>query len=194
MIGKGVATVEMLIVLDIVLMVLTGMLHVFVTDAVFSPLQYVFYFFTLTLPAILFTTALVVCVKMFVRSRIFVLLGLLLYLWASLALFPFFAHGIADFTASRVPNIFSPLAGHPGMGGYLLQRLVFVWIAIGLFVLSVTGFRRLSGRWKCTWQIIALCFVAGIVTGFIYLFPFERRSELREHYGLFTGSTITPLK
>ena len=181
-IGKGVATVEMLIVLDIVLMVLTGMLHVFVTDAVFSPLQYVFYFFTLTLPAILFTTALVVCVKMFVRSRIFVLLGLLLYLWASLALFPFFAHGIADFTASRVPNIFSPLAGHPGMGGYLLQRLVFVWIAIGLFVLSVTGFRRLSGRWKYTWQIIALCFVAGIVTGFIYLFPFERRSELRERY------------
>ncbi|MCR9012865.1 ABC transporter permease/M1 family aminopeptidase [Gabonibacter chumensis] len=180
--GKGLAVVEVLIMLDIVLMVLTGMLHVFVIDSVFSPLLYLFYFFTLTLPAILFTTALVVCVKTFVRSRIFALLGLLLYLWASLALFPFFAHGVADFTASRVPNIFSPLAGHPGMWSYLLQRMIFVWIALGLFALSVVGFKRLTDRRRRSGLIISVCFGASIVTGFVYLFPFERQSELRGRY------------
>ncbi|WP_294141924.1 ABC transporter permease [uncultured Sanguibacteroides sp.] len=180
--GKGLAVVELLIMLNVVLMVLTGMLHVFVTDSVFSPLLYLFYFLTLTLPTILFTTALVVCVKMFVRSRIFVLLGLLLYLWASLTLLPFLAHGVFDFTASRVPNIFSPLVGHPGIGSYLLQRMIFIWIALGLFSLSVVGFKRLTGRWRRAGLIITLCFVAGIVTSFIYLFPFKRQSELREHY------------
>lgn len=180
--GKGLAVVELLIMLNVVLMVLTGMLHVFVTDSVFSPLLYLFYFLTLTLPTILFTTALVVCVKMFVRSRIFVLLGLLLYLWASLALLPFLAHGVFDFTASRVPNIFSPLVGHPGIGSYLLQRMIFIWITLGLFSLSVVGFKRLTGRWRRAGLIITLCFVAGIVTSFIYLFPFKRQSELREHY------------
>ncbi|WP_270517159.1 ABC transporter permease [Sanguibacteroides sp. AM78-02pH3A] len=182
LLGKGLAVVELLIMLNVVLMVLTGMLHVFVTDSVFSPLLYLFYFLTLTLPTILFTTALVVCVKMFVRSPIFVLLGLLLYLWASLALLPFLAHGVFDFTASRVPNIFSPLAGHPGIGSYLLQRMIFTWIALGLFALSVVGFKRLTGRWRRAGLIITFCFVAGIVTSFIYLFPFTCQSELREHY------------
>ncbi|MCR9011770.1 ABC transporter permease/M1 family aminopeptidase [Gabonibacter chumensis] len=180
--GKGLAMAISLVMLDVVLIILTGMLHYLATDAVFSPLLYLFYFFTLTLPAILFTTALIICVKMFVRSQVLALLLLLFYWWASLTLIPFFAHGIADFTASRVPNIFSPLAGHPGMGSYLLQRLVFFCIAWGLFAFSVLGFRRFSARWKYAGLVIAACFGVGVLTGLIYLFPFERQSELREHY------------
>lgn len=180
--GKGLAIVELLVMLDIVLMVLTGILHVFAIDSVFSPSLYLFYFLALTLPAILFTTALIVCVKMFIRSMVLASLVLLFYLWASLTLLPFLAHGITDFTASRVPGIFSPIAGHPAIGSYLLQRLVFVCLSIGFFTLAVLGFKRLSERWKHAGWLIAFCFGAGIVTGFIYLFPFERQSELRERY------------
>lgn len=180
--GKGLAVVKILIVLDIVLMVLTSILHVSATDAVFSPLLYLFYFFTLTLPAIFFTTAWIVCIKIFVRSRVFALLLLLLCLWGTLTLLPFLAHGVGDFTASRIPNIFSPIAGHPGIGSYLLQRLVFVWFALGLFALSVVGFKRLSEKRKYVGRIVSVCFGAGIVTACCYLFPFERHNELRDHY------------
>ena len=180
--GKGLAVVKILIVLDIVLMVLTSILHVSATDAVFSPLLYLFYFFTLTLPAIFFITAWIVCIKIFVRSRVFALLLLLLCLWGTLMLLPFLAHGVGDFTASRIPNIFSPIAGHPGIGSYLLQRLVFVWFALGLFALSVVGFKRLSEKRKYVGWIISVCFGAGIVTACCYLFPFERHNELRDHY------------
>ena len=158
-------------------------IHLFGSESPFALYPYVFYFFTLTCPLLVFFTGLVTGVKGVVRNPA---LACVLSLGLLYFFFNFgsrFFHGVFDVLAIKLPNTFSDVTGFAGLGVYLLQRASFFAYGCGLIILGVAFVHRLpsgsrsnvsAGR-PGAW-LLAL----GVVLSGFYAGHFIRRDQERK--------------
>ena len=158
-------------------------IHLFGSESPFALYPYVFYFFTLTCPLLVFFTGLVTGVKGVVRNPA---LACVLSLGLLYFFFNFgssFFHGVFDVLAIKLPNTFSDVTGFAGLGVYLLQRASFLAYGCGLIILGVAFVHRLpsgsrsnvsAGR-PGAW-LLAL----GVVLSGFYAGHFIRRDQERK--------------
>ena len=183
--GKLVGGMVVFLVLNVISMFICLLIHLFASSFKFDVGLYFFYLLTVSLPALLFMSGLVFMIKIWIKFRFFAFTVLVMFFLLSLFVFSTKALGIFDFMASRVPHIFSSVAGHPAMGSYLLHRLVFVLVGEGCFVISVYGFKRLPndiGRSRRL-GVIGLMFVLlGFLMGWLYWLPHQVARERRNNW------------
>ncbi len=111
--------------------------------ALLNPWYYLFYFFTLNIPSLIFMMGLSLWFVRVVRFRYLALLLLFGWLGISIVWLPYLWHGTLDFLATGVPNLFSDVTGHLGLEYYLLHRLSFLLLGIGFIFCSIKGMKRL---------------------------------------------------
>ena len=180
--GKVLGFFGITVMVDVVLMGIALFIHLFASSSPFALCPYLFYFFTLTLPTLVFATGLALLVKSVARSQALsiVILGLLFYL--NMAFAPRFLHGVLDLLASSLPNAFSEWTGFSGLGDYLLQRGAFLAVGIGMLCIGVGLQRRLDDRPAVSarpWLWGTMAFMLGCVSGWEYYRSFEERQEAR---------------
>ena len=91
-------------------------------------------------------TGCTILVKSFIKSEFLGVLFLLSFLVVNILVIGKIYHGVADFLALRVPNLFSTIIGHPGIGSYLLQRFIFVLLGfVGIYFAIVLS-KRIPGN------------------------------------------------
>ena len=116
--------------------------------ASFNIWYYVFYFLTLNLPSLVFIMGVSLWLSRTIRWRNLVLILLFSWYVISIIWLPYRFHGILDFLGTGVPNLFSGVTGHVGLGYYLLHRLGYLLVGLGLLAYSVRDMDRLPNTEK----------------------------------------------
>ena len=126
----------MVVVLNIISMLVTLMVHLFTPKGSVEVSMYVFYFFTLTLPGLVFFLGISMFVVHWIKSQGLAIL-LLLMLIAGMVGSTGGLHGLLDPLARTIPAIFSVEVGSANLGLFLLQRLVFLGLGGALLCFSI---------------------------------------------------------
>ena len=185
--GKTIGFLVLMLCLSLFLGVIAMFIHFFESDSPFAFSPYVFYFFTLTCPALLFFTGLATWVKGITRYPVLASILLLGVLSFFLDFGIEWFHGIFDVLALTLPNTFSDFTGFTGMGDYLLQRSGFWAWGCGLIVLSVSYMDRIpngagsnfsTGKWGL--GFVALGFIASGIFASTMIRRDRDREEARE--------------
>ena len=150
---------------------------------------YLFYGITLCLPSFMFVTGLSLFLARILHLR-FLVITILVMLWGlSVVWLPYHWHGTFDFLGGGVPNLFSDVTGHVGLGNYLLHRGSYFLLGWGCMLFSVGGMRRLPNFFSrvrvCSLTGLLLCFIA-----FVGMFTIENgyratreiRAGYRDHF------------
>ncbi len=181
--GKTFGFLLIIFCLDIVLGGIAMFIHVFATESPFAFYPYIFYFFTLTCPALFFATGLVICVKGMIRN--FALSSVIILALLYLVLFPgkYSLYGIFDPLALGLPNAFSDFTGFSELGNYLLQRFTFLAWGCGLIILEITFISRISNSSKTNFasgRVGILFLMFGVIVSGIYVGKHVLQSHERE--------------
>ena len=194
--GKFLALVQLFLILAIVSGSIALLINFFASKAICNPWYYLFYFLTLTLPVTLFIAAFSVLVKVCIRNQALSLFLLLFFWGASILFLPNVQYGLFDFMASGVPNIFSGIVGHPALGSYLLQRLIYILFACLCLIGIVRMYPRASNSFMlplkaCRWGLFV--FTISILFCWAYLNPFYQQNKARKNYtGIYKSYDATP--
>ena len=97
--GKGLGVVYLLTTLNVMVVLLVFVINLFGSVQPCSVWLYLFYFFTLTLPSLLFMTGCTILVKSFIKSEFLGVLFLLSFLVVNILVIGKIYHGVADFLA-----------------------------------------------------------------------------------------------
>ena len=146
---------------------------------------YLFYFLTLNIPSLLFMTGLSLWLARIVKNRYLARVLLVSWLVLSVSWLPYHLHGTLDFLATGIPNLFSGLLGHVGLGYYLSHRFIFLLVGLGLVSYSVRKMNRLTGhpRQIKLYAIRGLTFiVTGIFCGLLLEGSYFPTRKIRENY------------
>lgn len=142
--GKMIGVGLVFIVLNLCFFCIALFINLFLSDSPFNFLIYIYYFFTLNLPTLIFMIGFISFLNTFFKHAgisLFVALSILggCYFWMTDV-----SRGILDVWARSIPNIFSEITGHPDFYTYLLYRVSFLFFGTGLFFLSVFMQKRLT--------------------------------------------------
>lgn len=181
--GKAFGFLRVMCILDGILMSIALLIHLFASDSPWAFYPYIFYFFTLTLPALLFVTGLTIAVKSLIRHQGLALVVLLAYFYWEVAHSASFLQGSFDLMASSLPNTFSEWTGFSGLSRYLTQRALFPLWGIGLLLLSIGLQSRLHDKQKTPYlsQIAgSLLLLIGLIPVWTYTSSFTQEQAARE--------------
>ncbi|MDL2231765.1 ABC transporter permease, partial [Porphyromonadaceae bacterium OttesenSCG-928-L07] len=184
-VGKVWGIVRTFLGLNVLVLLVAMFINVVLSRSPFNPVFYLTYLLTISLPSLLFILGLSFAAMSLFRNQavtFIVMLGLM-------AIVFFFLkdrlYGIFDFFGSDIPSVFSDVTGHANLRLYLWQRSVYLLLAIGLLLLTISFLHRLPLRpWKgkLLGGIALLFIVWGFATGWGYVHSFQNRIDKREEY------------
>lgn len=187
LLGIFLAFIKVFAVLGIISLSLGAMIHLFANAAPFNPGKYLFFFFTLILPAALFFTGLSIYINVRIKHSFGSLL-ILLGIWIlNLAENGQVCHGLPDPLGIHLPNAFSSITGHAELIPYLLQRTTWALGGIGLSLLAIFRFYRLPNqpqKSKLWYWAGWVCILAAIFTGSGFFYNYSRNKSIREQYAM----------
>lgn len=169
----------------IVSLVLAMFIHLFLSDAPFYFPIYLFYWFTLFLPTIIWILGLSLFVQRVVKNRLLSLMISFSYIVIVIFYIRDSLYGLFDFIGVTLPGVWSEITGFSDLISFLLQRGCWLFFGIGMIQLSTFTFHRLSNKCeKSGIRIIRilLFFAVGLVLGINFFIRNEKNFSLRQKY------------
>ena len=183
--GKSLGIIFILLTINILSLAFAMGLNLWGSDSPFQLFPYIFYLLTLSLPSLLFLLGISMLTTAFVNRRGISILILFAFLCISLYILPEKQHGLFDYRATRLPNVFSDITGHVNLRGYLLQRLFFITLGIACIIYSIGREKRLPNNPRENSRAIisatGILFL-GILTGISYSARFRTDDSIRAYY------------
>lgn len=168
--GSTIGIIGAFMLMGILSLAIAGLINFFASPTGFRPLIYLFYLITLFLPTIIF----IVGMTSFLSARCFknsavTTLFMLVYLGVDILYLSKLYHGILDPLGILLPYTFSDFTGMADLAGFLLHRMTFFLVGIGLATLAASGFPRIPN--KVNGRQLAgitgfLVLLAGILSGY----------------------------
>ena len=183
--GKFLALVQFFLMLAVVIGGIAWAINLFASKAVCNFGYYVFYFLTLTLPVTLFVAAFTILVRVYIKNQALSLFFLFVFWGGTVLLLPHFLHGAFDFLAAGIPNTFSAIVGHPALGSYLVQRLMFVSCSFCCIVFIIRKYPRASNFLFLSSRTGKIGIIAGgmiVLCIWLFLYPFYQMNKVRKNY------------
>ena len=140
--GKILGFLKIQLILSLSWNLIALVIHLLLSDAPFSLVPYIFYYLTLSLPALIFAVGLAIFVKGFIKNR-FISLFVLLAFYAIILWRGNVYSGLFSLPADTLPNMFSDITGFPNLFPYLQQRLMLCFMGIGLLLLTSSQIERI---------------------------------------------------
>lgn len=183
--GISAGIIAIFSIMSIISLVITALIHLFGSDAPFCFYNYLFYFFTLVFPTIVFTFGLSLFTCFLFRNQLFCITILLSYFGITIFYISDNLYGVFDPTGITLPNGWSEITGHPNLSEYLLQRGSWLLLGLGFIQLTVIIFERLCNnpvkRVKNTSIGSSLIF-GGLALGLSFFMLNQEKKELRKIY------------
>jgi ABC-type transport system involved in multi-copper enzyme maturation permease subunit len=155
--GKVIGILGVLALLNIVVMLITLVVHLFFSDTVFAWQPYLFYPLLISLPTVVFVVGISILLVTLIRSQAVVFVLMLGYSFLVLVFIGSHQFCLWDSYAFYQPLIYSDFIGWGNLGDFLQVRGVYLLLGIGFIGASVFLIRRLR-------QSMAPNLGAGIIT------------------------------
>ncbi|MEY8592620.1 hypothetical protein AALK14_14360 [Butyricimonas hominis] len=184
-IGKSMGIITTLLILNAISIVSAVGIHIFDSDSPFQLFPYIFYWFTLSFPTLLFLTGLSILTTALVRNGGISMLFLFIFMLVSLYYIPTLQHGLFDFRATCLPNVFSDITGHVALSNYLTQRTCFLLLGIACIIYSIGLEKRLPNNPRVNPRIRVIAtgiLFASILPGLNYYNHFRTDEVTRNRY------------
>lgn len=182
--GKYAGIILLLSALNVAVILPLFVFHI-LSDIPFAFWPYVFYFGTLTLPALLFITALTIWVNVVIKTPFFSLIGLIGFLLLDIFFFTDKINGTLDYMAVSIPNVFSELTGHVGLSLYLRQRLCILVVGTACLIFAAVSLSRLDNSLRQRFRLKifgSLVLLVGLLAGVSYYGHFFQEKQRRKDY------------
>ncbi len=184
-IGKTWGIIRVFISLNIVSLLFTAFLNLFITQSPFHFFPYLFYLVTISLPSLLFVLGLSFTAMCLLKNQavtFIVMLGIIgtVFFYLQDTLF-----GVFDFFGVNLPTIFSDVTGHADLRLFLLQRLLYLLAGIGLISMTIALIKRLPHKpWKIAivYTFSSVFILAACLAGLLYVFHYKHQLHLRNEY------------
>ncbi len=183
--GKVVGIFEVFSGLNIIVLLLAAFINLLVNRSPFAIYPYIFYFLTISIPTLLFVLGLSFTAINIIKSQavtFVILLGLIgldsFYLTEKF-------YGIFDIFGTNIPTIFSEITGMADMRSFLLHRLCYLLIGVGLIFTTITFVDRLPDKRARSIMhfIVGVIFILfGLLTGLTYVSHFEANAKSWSEY------------
>ncbi|WP_294140839.1 hypothetical protein [uncultured Sanguibacteroides sp.] len=144
--GIGIGFIRVFMIWAMVLFFIGMLVQVFTSKAPFNPWLYFYYLITLVFPAMVFMLGLSFFVFAILRHAFAAILILFACIWATISLSGESWAGILNFSGLTLPNEYSGITGFVAVVPYLLQRLGWLSVGVGLFFCSILFCKRLENR------------------------------------------------
>lgn len=184
-VGKTWGIIKVFVSLNIITLIIAGFIHVFSSESPFTLFPYFFYLLTLSIPSLIFVLGLSFVIMSFIRNQAVTFVIMLGFIVVTLSYFGNTEHGAFDFFALTVPNMFSDVLGHTNLYPYLLQRLTYLFLGLGLLSFTIALVNRLPLHPKKNILLNALgCIILliGMGCGFSYIARFNHINSQRTLY------------
>ena len=184
-IGKTWGIMKVFVSLNMIALLIAGFIHLFASASPFALFPYFFYLLTLSIPSLIFVLGLSFVIMSFIRNQAVTFVIMLGFIGVTLSYLGDAEHGTFDFFALTVPNMFSDVLGHTNLFPYLVQRLTFLFLGMGLLTFTIAMVNRLPLHPKKNILLNALgcmILIIGISCGFIYFNRFNQIDNQRKLY------------
>lgn len=184
-IGKTWGVLRVFLSLNIVMLLITAFLNIFVNQSPFSVFPYIFYLLTISIPSLVFVLGLSFTLTCFLKNQAVTLIVMLGIIGVTFFYLENTLNGVFDFFGVNIPAIFSDAVGHANIGLYLLQRTIFFLTGIGFISFTIALVKRLPHRpWKVIIvNLIGMIFLlAGCFAGLLYVMHFRHLDKVRDQY------------
>ena len=131
---------------NILIFAFCGLLNLLFYPKVFNIGYYLFYWFTLNLPVLVFCLGISTLVTRLTRNQGLNVILLAVILGVLTIPCSIWLNGVLDPLAARIPNMFSDFTGHVNFGSYILQRIFILFFGIGLAILAVIPYPRIHNN------------------------------------------------
>ena len=181
--GKVAGFLSVILLFDIVAAGTAMCIHLFSSDSPFAFFPYVFYFFTLSMPTVVFVTGMSLFVKSVLKKKFLAQTCLLAIFYPGTVLLANRLHGISDLFLLEMPNTLSEVTGMAQVHLYFLQRSAFFLSGCGLLIAGIRIITRLPDSRKsyrqAGWLYLPLI-ATGIILATLYLLEQERTRQYRK--------------
>lgn len=184
-IGKTWGVLRVFLSLNIVMLLITAFLNIFINQSPFSAFPYFFYLLTISVPSLIFVLGLSFTLTCLLKNQAVTLIVMLGIIGVTFFYLENTLNGVFDFFGVNIPTIFSDAVGHANIGLYLLQRTIFFLTGIGFISFTIALAKRLPHRpWKVIIvNIIGMVFLlAGCSAGLLYVMHFRHLDKVRDQY------------
>lgn len=184
-IGKTWGVLRVFLSLNIVMLLITAFLNIFVNQSPFSVFPYIFYLLTISVPSLIFVLGLSFTLTCLLKNQAVTLIVMLGIIGITFFYLDNTLNGIFDFFGVNIPAIFSDAVGHPDIWLYLLQRTIFFLVGIGFINFTIALVKRLPHR---PWKVIVVYIVgvffllAGCSAGLLYALHYRHLDQVRDQY------------
>lgn len=180
--GKISGFLFVILLFDVVTGSIAIGIHLFLSDSPFALFPYLFYFFTLSIPTIVFTTGASLFIKSILKKRFLALPCLLVIFYLGVILLANRFHGINDLFLSTQPNMLSEVTGFPHLTLYFLQRSAFLLLGCGLLIAGIHIITRIPNTRQNDYKVKLLCtsfIVSSIIFASLYL---QEQTKIQQYH------------
>ena len=136
--GKGSGIAMSISILNIISLLLALLIHLFYSPTPLHFSLYIFYFFTLSIPSLIFLIGIALSITGQIKQQGLSILILFLLFIGTTYFLANILHGLLDFRAKILPNVFSDIAGHVKLYPYLIHRAIFLFLGITGIIYSIS--------------------------------------------------------
>ncbi|MBL7094149.1 hypothetical protein ISS22_09270 [candidate division KSB1 bacterium] len=200
--GKSLGILMVFMALNIVVLLVAAVFHIFFAETSFSIIPYLVYPLFISFPTLVFIFGLAFLFMVLIRNQAVTFIILLGYIALTLFFLADKMHYIFDYITFNVPLMYSDFVGFGNLGFVLIHRGIYFLLGLGFIFATILLIKRLpqsKTMMRFSLFVFMLCMAAAIMLTSVYLNKFstgrELRSEMIELNKKLAGTRrITPLE
>lgn len=173
--GKSLGVFIVFIGLNVLVLLITALFHLFVPGLPFVLMPYLLYSLIISLPTLFFIMGLAYLMMSLMRSQAVTFIILLAYL-AVVLFISQKAHYIYDYLAFQLPLLYSDFVGFAGVSDILFQRMMYLFFGFSFIFISILRLKRLiqSKPMNILSAVLGVLFlILALFSGFTHLNYFD---------------------
>jgi ABC-type transport system involved in multi-copper enzyme maturation permease subunit len=181
-IGKTAGILFVFLLLNLAVLIVAATYNIFFADVPFMPVAYLTYPLIISLPTLVFILGLSFLLMVLIRNQAVTFIILLGYIGATLFYLGDKLHTLLDFTAWRLPLLYSDFTGYANVGQIFNHRGIYLLLGLSFIFLTILMIKRLPQSRLMTnvSRILAVStLVAGVLMGTFYVGGIRAERELR---------------
>jgi len=180
--GKALALFLVFLILNLIVILISFGFNLFAQNNNILPSAYLYYFFLISVPTIIFITGLSFLIMTIIKNQAITFILLLGYIAVTLFYIGSKFYNLFDYTGIYLPFLYSDFIGFGNFTSLLLLRTLYFSLGISFIFFTTVLFKRLPQSPLLQKVTIVLAFVflgIGLVTGFSYVNSFVSSADIR---------------
>ncbi|OQX95548.1 hypothetical protein B6I21_04840 [candidate division KSB1 bacterium 4572_119] len=181
--GKTLGILFVFVVLNLLILLVSAIFHVFFSNADFTLIPYLLYPLFISIPTLIFIFGLSFLFMVMIRNQAVTFIILLGYIALTLFFLADKAHYIFDYMAFNVPLMHSDFIGFGNLGALIIHRGIYLLLGLSCVFGTILMIKRLPQSKVMTRSsgiLAAASLLGAILLIAIYLGEFSKGSKLRQ--------------